>query len=960
MHQNRPLSPVVFSLLMIISALFVDHLAWAQAELTHYTIHAKLNSDQHLITATQSVKYFNDSAEPLNAIYFLLLPNYQREANPYLDPQQVDVGYPGGFEPSWLKIESAKDALGQSLNYELLEGPASFQIYSLKETLLKVSLPAPLAPGAAIEIFLEFKTKFPASTQGDEAHYRDVYAWRFGWNPVAIPAHDLIHGEYISSERPYYKLALPAALYELTLTLPKDFDAAIGADHQEIISETDEERVIEARSDAPVRSLPIAISNRFKRYVIEHNEVELAIYYLPGHEESARLFASYLTEILDAYQSRWGAYAHRRLLIIETASTDASFAGAAADAFILINQLYFSERGLGVPAFLNRLVDYLLAHEVAHQWWGIGIGVDLNAENFLSESFAQYLSITYFEQKYGEFGPNVFELESDGILERFVEHQFGYINLREHLQGELPYLNAIINRFDEAVIKPQESVKFSNFTGERVYNKGYLMLRALQGFIGMPAMDAFLKTAQERFLHGTASVEELEALAEEVSGQDLSEFFRLALYEDADGTGIAPYVDYSITDVETEFIANGRYKYKIHLFRDGQIRMPVEIVAKSQDDVLQSATWQLADQTNQEFVIELETDSAAKEIGIDPQSLTPDIDRLNNYYVLDGLSFFNRKVDLNTTGRNALPLDAYMVKINPFSQYLEGGYLLDHRWLIGNGLIGFAKNYGRGSTIRVLGAFTPAGILGELTLSKTFFSHPVTGFTGRFWEPTDQLQVSFSRQSDSSGSPFFDRRSEATGKLFNILSLIWIHQEQIAKSFAWWFRAVDDPASFVRLDGGIWQSFRVGPGISLETELTAGWGEGLTGIFRYHLGALGAYAAAPGYPFIGMAYFSGKISLNLPFQREMGYNLLNAAVLHQLDERFFVEFGNVFEDPVEIGSGLLEDLRLQIGFEASLSGRTFGGLFPWEVRIGVIYPVTNIDPDQRILRQYFEISTPFF
>ena len=43
-----------------------------------------------------------------------------------------------------------------------------------------------------------------------------------------------------------------------------------------------------------------------------------------------------------------------------------------------------------------------IAHEVAHQWWAIGVGSDSQRAPFVDESLANYTAILYFEDRYGK------------------------------------------------------------------------------------------------------------------------------------------------------------------------------------------------------------------------------------------------------------------------------------------------------------------------------------------------------------------------------------------------------------------------------------------------------------------------------------------------------------------------------------------------------------------------------
>ena len=928
---------------------------------SHYNLEVTFDPYRHTIGGRETIEYVNTSDGPLSAVVFWLLANYDREPNPYLDPSQLDASYPNGFDPAWTRIQTVTDAEGTELPYELLAGPAFTQTYSLTDTLLRVDLPESLAPGESVELIIEFTTKFPNTLRGDQSRYRDVYTWRFGWYPIAVPAEELIGGEYLTPDRETYRFALPTGLYELTLTLPTGYEAAIGVDHQEVIDESEDTRTIHAINATPVRSVPVTISARFRTYELPSQEIPITVYYLPGHEAAARLIATYAVDSLRYYRKRWGEYPRRRLLIAETASAGASFGAAAADALVLLNQTFFSEKDLGVPGLLDRFLDYIVAHEIAHQWWGIGIGADWNAENFLSESFAQYFSITYFEEKYGEFGPNVFQLERDGILERFVEAQFGYLNLREHLQGNLPYMQAVRNRFDEAIIKPQKDVKYANFSGERVYNKGYLMLRALRGILGRETMDEFLKASEERFLYKIATVQELEALAREVSGQDLTEFFQNALHRDGWEEGRAPYIDYAIERVTTQEGPNGAYTHRVVLTRRGELRMPVEVVAKSRDGEEQTQTWKLEDQDGERYVMVFETKRPLAQVEIDPQELTPDIDRLNNYYVFEGVALFNRKVRFIPTGENDLPLDAYLIRFNPMDRVLEGGYLLDHRWWIGNGFAALSKNLERGSNLSALVGLTTDGLIGQLSWNKTFFSQPELGFLGKYWEATDQLSLTLFRQPDRTGVPSLDKLVGATGRMAHVLGVTWVHQEALTSRYAWWISILNDPLAFTRFEFGGYRAFRLMPNVNLGAQLAFGWGEGRLGIFQFDLRELTGFSKASGYPYIAPVKLLGQLELTLPLQRELSYNLLNFAMLRQVTQRFYLQMGNTWESLRAFGWGSpLEGLRVELGIELIFEGTTLGGLVPWQFISGVVYPLSPLPEDERQIRLYYGIRTPLF
>ena len=48
------------------------------------------------------------------------------------------------------------------------------------------------------------------------------------------------------------------------------------------------------------------------------------------------------------------------------------------------------------------LLEYVIAHETAHQWWYSVIGNDEISEPWIDEALTEYSTILYFEDKYGK------------------------------------------------------------------------------------------------------------------------------------------------------------------------------------------------------------------------------------------------------------------------------------------------------------------------------------------------------------------------------------------------------------------------------------------------------------------------------------------------------------------------------------------------------------------------------
>lgn len=143
-------------------------------------------------------------------------------------------------------------------------------------------------------------------------------------------------------------------------------------------------------------------------------------------------------------------------------------------------------------------VENIVAHELAHQWFGNSVTPANWEDIWLNEGFATYASGLWFEH---DRGPEA--------LEAYMHDQ--YLSIRN--QGYTPG-------------SPQPN----NLFGNGIYPQGAWTLHALRHEIGEEAFFTLLPTYAERYQYSNISTAEFIALAEEVSGQDLTEFFDVWLY----------------------------------------------------------------------------------------------------------------------------------------------------------------------------------------------------------------------------------------------------------------------------------------------------------------------------------------------------------------------------------------------------------------------------------------------
>ena len=145
----------------------------------------------------------------------------------------------------------------------------------------------------------------------------------------------------------------------------------------------------------------------------------------------------------------------------------------------------------------------VIAHELAHQWFGDSVSLADWRDIWLNESFATYAQGLWIEHTQGQ-----------AALHAWIRRLYAFVlKNRKHMSP------------------PAQPPADDLFNGG-VYYWGALGLHALRLEVGDEQFFRILKTYYHRFQGGNARTSDFIAVAEEVSGKDLNAFFNTWLYSD--------------------------------------------------------------------------------------------------------------------------------------------------------------------------------------------------------------------------------------------------------------------------------------------------------------------------------------------------------------------------------------------------------------------------------------------
>ncbi len=233
----------------------------------------------------------------------------------------------------------------------------------------------------------------------------------------------------------------------------------------------------------------------FVKVTASHGDLPLGYYVEKGFEKgAAKVFAS-TPEMISYFESRLGVpfpwQKYDQIVVRDFVS------GAMENttASIFMEELLLDEREA-----LDSEWDYIIAHELFHQWFGDLVTAESWSNLTLNEAFANYSEYLWNEKRYGQ---------DQADLKLVVEKE-GY--------------------FAEAEMDPKKLIRFNYADAEDLfdahsYNKGGLVLNMLRRQLGDAAFFKGLNLYLTQHAFQAVEAHDLRLAMEQISGQDLNGFF---------------------------------------------------------------------------------------------------------------------------------------------------------------------------------------------------------------------------------------------------------------------------------------------------------------------------------------------------------------------------------------------------------------------------------------------------
>ncbi len=404
-----------------------------------YFLDVTLDVISRTLTGTAEIVVTNNSREPWNSILFRLYPNLLHYGGDMFIHSAAVDGYPANFN------------------------------YQDANSSVKLLLPRPLLPKDKVTVALKWVLGYP-SWISDPALYR-----LFGRSsemvslPLFYPTLAVYEqGAAIGSGKWWNDIGTERGDSAFTDTSFFVVRANMASDQVPVTTGTlvSSNTVGSGNSTyvwvtGPVREFLLHTSAKFAHASATAYGTTVTSYWLPGDEAAGRAALTYGVASLRAFSDLFGDYPFADMRI---APAPISYRGMEyPNSMLLGTQLYRRMRDQ---------LEYLIAHEMAHQWWYNMVANDPVNTPWLDEGLAEYSTNMYFEAVKG--------LQNS--------------SLQAWQRWESP-LQILASRGNEVTIAgPVESFTNGNQYETIVYGKGALFIGELRERLGDRRFKLFLQS----------------------------------------------------------------------------------------------------------------------------------------------------------------------------------------------------------------------------------------------------------------------------------------------------------------------------------------------------------------------------------------------------------------------------------------------------------------------------------
>lgn len=335
-------------------------------------------------------------------------------------------------------------------------------------------------------------------------------------------------------DHPYDKASV-----EFRITAPEHYDVVATGEKIEESHLGDDMKLTVYREPAPVamKVVTIGVTKFASRQLEDVYDIPVSAWVYPENRLDGFNDYAVASKVLKYFIDNIGPYSYAKLANMQAKTQWGGLENAG-------NIAYFENSVTG-----KNEVEGLIAHEVAHQWFGNSASENDWNHVWLSEGFATYFAILYQESVYGdEKRKEELALDRKQIIEYYQKNPSPIV---------------------DPSIKDPLKVLSTN-----TYQKGGWVLHMLRHKLGDDVFWKGIKAYYKKYRNSNAMTADFQKTMETVSGVDLSAFFQQWIFTKG-------YPELKLNWSYT----NGKLKLSIHQLQEHHsFNFPLEIAITNGDD----------------------------------------------------------------------------------------------------------------------------------------------------------------------------------------------------------------------------------------------------------------------------------------------------------------------------------------------------------------------------------------
>ncbi|HEV2127950.1 MAG TPA: M1 family metallopeptidase [Thermomicrobiales bacterium] len=442
------------------------------------------------IVGTLDLHYVNTTGEALDDLWLRLYPNLRQYGSGEMAVANVQVdGEPVEVQPP--PLHSVPDAT-----------PIAIEDAGERDlAILRIPLATSLTPGEAVSLRMDFETTVPIDPPDENGLFRytpETGTWTLAHGIPMLAGHDSEAGWVTDPPAAWSDITFSnTALFDITLTAPADL--VLVTTGVEVGSTESDGYRTERIVTGPVRDVAIIADPNLESTSTEVAGTTITSWHRPGEEAGSEQILQWAAQSFAIFTELFGPYPYEALDLVPVPHA----IGYEFPQLVFIGSDFYPD-----PEALGSrpgAIEFLVAHEVAHQWWYGLVGSNPHSNAFLDEGLTEYSTIVYFERQHGE------EAAASHLRDGLI-HRYGFM---------------LVTTGDQVVDQPTVDFPDAGAYYATVYRKAGLGFQAIREEIGDDAFFTALRSYAEEHRFDVATPTDLLAAFEEASGQQLDDLWTL-------------------------------------------------------------------------------------------------------------------------------------------------------------------------------------------------------------------------------------------------------------------------------------------------------------------------------------------------------------------------------------------------------------------------------------------------